>query len=408
MKWLIPLADLDFGEKEIEAVTDVLRAKWLTMGQVTQSFERRFADCLGVKHAVAVTNGTVALHLANVVLDIGPGAEVILPSLSFVATANAILYTGATPSFADITSLDNLNISPRAIEQRINQRTRAVTVMHYGGYPCAMGEIMEIARQHNLAVIEDAAHAPGASINGKMVGTFGDVGCFSFFSNKNLATGEGGMIVTDRDDLAENLRVMRSHSMTTLTWGRHRGHAHSYDVVGLGYNYRIDEMHSALGLVQLEKLAQNNERRRELAAEYRRLLADVPGLLVPFTKHPGTSACHLFPILLDSEINRRSLIEGMRDQGIQTSIHYPPIHQFSYYQERFGHRAGTLPLTEAVGSREVTLPLYPGMTVQDVKRVVNTLRLMIDKDPKAHTNDETDTPTATGTPPDTPAATETP
>lgn len=243
-----------------------------------------------------------------------------------------------------------------------------------------MGEITKIARQHNLAVIEDAAHAPGASINGKMIGTFGDVGCFSFFSNKNLATGEGGMIVTDRDDLAENLRVMRSHGMTTLTWDRHRGHSHSYDVVGLGYNYRIDEMRSALGLVQLEKLAQNNERRRELAAEYRRLLADVPGLLVPFTKHPGKSACHLFPILLDSEINRRSFIEGMRDQGIQTSIHYPPIHQFSYYQERFGDRTGTLSMTEAVGFREVTLPLYPGMTVQDVKRVVDALRLVIDKD----------------------------
>lgn len=380
MKWLVPLADLDFDEKEIEAVTDVLRSKWLTMGQVTQSFERRFADYLGVKHAVAVANCTVALHLANAVLDIGPGAEVILPSLSFVATANAVLYTGATPTFADITSLENLNISPRAIERHINQRTRAVTVMHYGGYPCAMGEITKIARQHNLAVIEDAAHAPGASINGKMVGTFGDVGCFSFFSNKNLATGEGGMIVTNRDDLAEKLRVMRSHGMTTLTWDRHRGHAHSYDVVDLGYNYRIDEMRSALGLVQLEKLAQNNERRRELAAEYRRLLADVPGLLAPFTKHPGTSACHLFPILLDSEIERRSFIEGMRDQGIQTSIHYPPIHQFSYYQERFGDRAGTVPLTEAVGFREVTLPLYPGMTIQDVKTVVDALRLVIDKD----------------------------
>jgi len=380
MKWLVPLADLDFDEKEIETVTDVLRSKWLTMGQVTQSFECRFADYVGVKHAVAVANCTAALHLANAVLDIGPGAEVILPSLSFVATANAVLYTGATPTFADITSLENLNISPRAIERHINQRTRAVTVMHYGGYPCAMGEITKIARQHNLAVIEDAAHAPGASINSKMVGTFGDVGCFSFFSNKNLATGEGGMIVTDRDDLAEKLRIIRSHGMTTLTWDRDRGHAHSYDVVDLGYNYRIDEMRSALGLVQLEKLAQNNERRRELTAEYRRWLADVSGLLVPFSQHSGTSACHLFPILLDSEIDRRSFIEGMRDQGIQISIHYPPIHQFSYYQERFGNRVGTLPLTEAVGFREVTLPLHPGMTVQDVKTVVDALRLVIDKD----------------------------
>jgi len=379
MKWLIPLADLDFGKEEIEAVTDVLRSKWLTMGQVTQDFERRFADYLGVKHAFAVANCTVGLHLANAVLDIGPGAEVILPSLSFVATANAVLYTGATPAFADITSLDDLNIAPRDIERHINQRTRAIIVMHYGGYPCAMEEILQIARQHNLAIIEDAAHAPGASVNGKVVGTFGDVGCFSFFSNKNLATGEGGMVVTDRDDLAEKLRVMRSHGMTTLTWDRHRGHAHSYDVVNLGYNYRIDEMRSALGLVQLEKLPRNNERRRELTAEYRRLLANVPGLLAPFSEHPGTSACHLFPILLGSDIDRHSFIERMRDQGIQTSIHYPPIHQFSYYQERFGIRADQLPLTKAVGLREVTLPLYPGMTRRDVKTVVDAIRLVIER-----------------------------
>jgi len=373
MKWNIPLADLDFDEREIEAVTGVLRSKWLTMGQVTQDFERRFADYLGVRHAFAVTNCTAALHLANVVLGIGPGAEVILPSLSFVATANAVLYTGATPVFADITSLDDLNISPRDVERHSNQHTRAITVMHYGGHPCAMDEIMQIARRHQLAVIEDAAHAPGASVNGKLVGTIGDVGCFSFFSNKNLATGEGGMVVTDRDDLAEKLSVVRSHGMTTLTWDRHRGHAHSYDVVDLGYNYRMDEVRSALGLVQLEKLAQNNERRRALTAEYRRLLADVPGLLVPFSEHPGTSACHLFPIILDSKIDRRSLMERMRDQGVQTSIHYPPIHQFSYYRERFGDQPGELPSTEAVGLREVTLPLYPAMAMRDVKTVVSAL-----------------------------------
>jgi dTDP-4-amino-4,6-dideoxygalactose transaminase len=378
MKWLVPLADLDFDEKEIKAVMGVLRSKWLTMGQVTQEFERRFADFLGIKYAFAVANCTAALHLANIVTGVGPGDEVILPSLSFVATANAVLYTGATPVFADITSLDNLNISPRDIERCVNQRTRAIIVMHYGGYPCAMEEILRIARKHDLVVIEDAAHAPGAAINGKMVGTFGDVSCFSFFSNKNLATGEGGMVVTNRDDLAEKLGVLRSHGMTSLTWDRHRGHAHSYDVVDLGYNYRIDEMRSALGLVQLEKLEQNNRRRRELTAEYRWLLADVPELSVPFGQHSGTSACHLLSILLDGEIDRRSFIEGMRGQGVQASVHYPPIHQFSYYRERFGDRAGMLPLTEAAGLREITLPLYPGMEISDVGIVVEALRLVIE------------------------------
>lgn len=373
MKWQIPLADLDFDDKEIEAVTAVLRSKWLTMGQVTADFERRFADWLGVKHAFAVANCTAALHLANVVLDIGPGDEVIVPSLTFVATANAVLYAGALPVFADITSLDDLNICPHDIKQRIGPRTRAITVMHYGGYPCAMDEIAKIAQEHNLAVIEDAAHAPGALLNGAKMGTWGDVGCFSFFSNKNLVTGEGGMIVTNRDDLAEKLRVIRSHGMTTLTWDRHRGHAHSYDVVALGYNYRLDEIRSALGLVQLERLKGNNELRRQLTAEYRRLLSGLPGLHVPFGDHPGTSACHIFPILLDSEIDRRSFIQKMREQGIQTSIHYPPIHQFSYYQEHIKGQAGALPLTEKVGLCEVTLPLYPSMTTHDVRAVVDAL-----------------------------------
>jgi dTDP-4-amino-4,6-dideoxygalactose transaminase len=230
-----------------------------------------------------------------------------------------------------------------------------------------------------LAVVEDAAHAPGSSINGKMIGTLDDVGCFSFFSNKNLATGEGGMVVTNRDDLADRLRVMRSHGMTTLTWDRHQGHAHSYDVIDLGYNYRIDEIRSALGLVQLDKLTQNNERRRELVAEYRRLLADAPGFVVPFSRHAGVSACHLAPIVLDEGIDRRLVIERLREQGIQTSIHYPPIHQFSYYQQRLGTGRGMLPLTEAVGLREITLPLYPGMRIKDVKTVVDALRPALDR-----------------------------
>jgi len=379
MAWLIPLADLDLDESEIQAVTQVLRSKWLTMGQVTQDFERRFAEHIGVKHAFAVANGTVALHLAHAALGIGPQDEVVLPSLTFVATANAALYTGATPVFADITSLDNLTVSPQSIEQRISPRTRAITVMHYGGYLCAMGEIVSIAHEHGLAVIEDAAHAPGASIGGKMAGTFGDVGCFSFFSNKNLATGEGGMVVTDRDDLADKIRVMRSHGMTTLTWDRHQGHAHSYDVVALGYNYRIDEIRSALGLVQLGKLEKNNSQRRWLTAEYQRLLSVIPGIRVPFIDHAGLSSCHLFPVILDSQVNRQRFMDCMREQGIQTSIHYPPIHQFSYYRQRFGDQAGLLPLTEQVGLREVTLPLYPGMTARHVELVVDAVRLALDR-----------------------------
>ncbi len=212
MKWRVPLSDVDMGDDEIRAVTDVLRSKWLTMGEVTQHFEQSFAGFIGVKHAFAVTNATVALHLANTALGIGPGDEVILPSLTFVATANAVKYTGAQPVFVEITSDVDLDISPEAIKEAITPATKAITVMHYGGYPCDMPAIRALAQEHGLAVIEDAAHAPGTELDGKKAGMFGDIGCFSFFSNKNLATGEGGMIVTDRDDLAEKIRLSQADS----------------------------------------------------------------------------------------------------------------------------------------------------------------------------------------------------
>lgn len=374
MTWRIPLSDVDFDDAELQAVTAVLKSKWLTMGAETQRFEQAFASFIGVKHAFAVSNATVALHLANAALGINAGDEVIVPSLTFVATANAIKYTGATPVFVDITSEDDLSISPAAIEVAITPATKAITVMHYGGYLCDMDAINAIARKHHLAVIEDAAHAPGTELNGKKAGAFSDAACFSFFSNKNLVTGEGGMIVTDRDDLAERISLMRSHGMTTLTWDRHKGHAHSYDVVALGYNYRIDEIRSALGLTQLGKLPKNNERRREITNWYRAQLSEIDELTIPYHQHSGLSAAHLFPILLDSQIDRAAFIDQMKQRGIQTSIHYPPIHQFTYYRQQNGKNSQPLPLTESVGQREVTLPLYPTMSPDDVKQVVNAIK----------------------------------
>ena len=386
MNWKIPLSDIDLGQDEIDAVVNVLKSKWLTMGAVTQEFENEFAQYLGVKHAFAVSNGTAALHIACQVLGIGSDDEVIVPSLTFVATANSVLYTGATPIFADITGVDNLNISPASILEKITPKTKAITVVHYGGYPCDMSRIMRIAREHNLYVIEDAAHAPGAKYNGKKCGTIGDVGCFSFFSNKNMTCGEGGMIVTNDDALAEKIRTMRSHGMTSLTWDRHRGHAYSYDVVELGYNYRIDEIRSALGIVQLSKLEKNNQRRREIAKKYVELLKDTEHISIPFSDYvrfahqrprlmAGKSSFHIFPILLSEGINRYDLMQELRESGIQTSIHYPPIHLFTYYRERFGYKEGMLPQTEYVGKHEVTLPLYPLMTDMDIEYVANKVNL---------------------------------
>lgn len=373
MNWKIPLASLEIGEAEREAVEHVLRSGWLSMGETTQKFERAFADFVGVRQAFAVANGTAALHLAVAALGLGPGDFVAVPALTFVASVSAVLYTGAEPLFVEVVGSNDLTLSPENLERRLTPRTRAVLVVHYGGYVCDMGAILAIARRHGLAVIEDAAHAPGAARDGRRAGAFGDVGCFSLFANKNLSTGEGGVVVTDRDDLAERIRLMRSHGMTTSTWDRWQGHAWSYDVVELGFNYRLDEMRAALGLVQLERVEAGNRRRAECAARYRELLAEVRGVTVPFSRYEGTSAHHLFPVLLRDSFTRAHVMEALARDGIQTSIHYPPVHLFQYYRKRFPHFAGTLPVTEDLAGRELTLPLYPSLGERNVETVVAAL-----------------------------------
>jgi len=372
MNWRIPLSDIDFDEKEVLAVQKVIKSRWLTMGNITQEFEASFASHVQTKHAIAVTNATAALHLACLALGLGPGDEVIVPSLTFVATANAVRYVGATPIFADVVSHDDLNISPEAVRSLISSRTRAIIVVHYAGYPCDMDAILSIAKQNGLFVIEDAAHAVGSELDGRKLGAWSDIGCFSFFSNKNMTTGEGGMMTTNNDDLAQKLNRLRSHGMTSLTWDRHKGHAYSYDVVDLGYNYRIDEIRAAIGLVQLSKVERNNERRRLLSQVYRDALQELaPQISVPFQRHLGTTSAHIMPILLPEETKRREFIESMKENGIQTSIHYPPIHTFTSYKD---DTIWDLPVTEDVAKREITLPLYPAMSNDDVVVVVSAIR----------------------------------
>jgi len=372
MNWKIPLSDIDFGPEETTAVMSVLESRWLTMGGVTQAFEIEFSAYVGAKHALAVSNCTAALHMACMAIGLAPGDEVIIPALTFVATANAVRYTGATPVFADVTNENNLNISPESIEQRITPRTRAIIVVHYGGYPCDMPRIMDIAKKHNLHVIEDDAHAIGSELDGIKLGNWGDISCYSFFSNKNMTTGEGGMVTTNDDSFAEKLRLFRSHGMTSMTWDRHKGHAWSYDVVELGYNYRIDEIRAALGRVQLSKLDANNARRRSLTQQYRDVLQELaPEITVPFENHPGVSSAHIMPILLPVGTDRTRFMDSMKAQGIQTSIHYPPVHHFTAYQN-ITHSA--LPVTESVVAREVTLPLYPALQDEDIVSVAKAIR----------------------------------
>jgi dTDP-4-amino-4,6-dideoxygalactose transaminase len=383
MKWKYPLSDIDLGKEEEREVLKVLRSRWLSTGPMTERFERAFSEYLGGGYAIAVSNGTAALHLALASLGLEEGDEVILPSLTFIATANAVLYVGAKPVFADIVSTEDLNIAPEEIEKKVTKKTKAILVMHYGGYPCDMKAILGIAKRHGLYVIEDAAHAPGAEYQGRRCGLIGDIGCFSFFSNKNLVTGEGGMVVTRNRPWAEKVQRMRSHGMEVLSWDKYRGHLSSYDIVGLGYNYRITEIQSALGWVQLKKLDKNNRKRNRLVEVYRKNLVGVEGISIPFRRWKGNFSYHLFPILVRGEqadhssLQRDRLMQGLKNFRIQTSVHYPPVHLFSLYRKRFGLKAGMLPKTEKASRMEMTLPLHPGMDEADVEWIVEKIKKMV-------------------------------
>ena len=270
----------------------------------------------------------------------GPGDEVIVPSLNFVAAANTIVHTGATPVFCDILGEAELNLDPADVEAAVTPRTKAVVALHYGGYACDMDAVQAIADRHGLAIVEDAAHAPGAAYRGRMCGTLGSVGCFSFFANKNLPVGEGGMMLTDDDELAERLRLLRSHGMTTLTWDRHRGHASTYDVVLPGFNYRLDELRAAMGTVQLRRLPAENEGRARVVARYRQALDGAGGITMPFGEvGERTPSYHLAVVLLPEGANRDAVRSALGEARIQTSVHYPPIHTFTAYRERTAGRS---------------------------------------------------------------------
>jgi dTDP-4-amino-4,6-dideoxygalactose transaminase len=366
------LADVLVDENLRRAVEEVIDSGWWSMGPRVQEFEDAFAEFLGARHALAVANGTAALHLALLAAGCGPGDEVVLPSLNFVAAANAIAHTGATPVFCDVSSTADLNLDPADLEAAVGPQTKAVLVLHYGGFPCDMQGVREVAERHGLLVIEDAAHAPGASWHGEPCGRLGLVGCFSFFSNKNLPVGEGGMVVTDDNDLAEKLRLLRSHGMTTLTWERHRGHAASYDVVARGFNYRLDELRAAMGLVQLRRLPGENAARANISARYREELDGESGVTMPFGQlDEGSSSSHHLAVVLLPEGRRDDVRAALAEQRIQTSVHYPPIHLFSEYADVGSRRE--LPRTEEVGRRVLTLPLYAHMREGQVKLVIASL-----------------------------------
>ena len=375
MKYNIPLFSLNFDVQEEEAVIETLRSKWISTGPKTDEFELLFAKMCNVDHAVALSNCTVALHLALKLLNIGENDEVICPSLTFVATINAIRYVGAIPVFADITSTNDLTIDPIDIENKISQKTKAIIVMHYGGFACNMDAILTIANKHNLKVIEDACHGPLSEYKGKKLGTIGDIGCFSFFSNKNISTGEGGMLITHLIDIYLKARLLRSHGMTTLSYERAKGHSTSYDIVELGYNYRMDDIRASIGIVQLLKLENDLKKREEIRDYYIERLSGIKGIIIPFKDHQYFSSNYIFPVILNnSTFKKRDRIRvKLADAGIQTSVHYPAVHRFSIYKEY----NTSLTITEYVTDNLITLPMFAALTKEQVDYICTSLKDLI-------------------------------
>lgn len=355
------------GVPEKVALSKVIDSGWLTMGERVQAFEQAFADIHGAQDCVAVGSCTAALHLIVHALGIGPGDEVLVPSLTFVATANAVLYVGATPVFVDIESADVPLMSLAEAEARCTSRTKAVILVHFAGYLPNREQWQRFARARGLHIIEDAAHAPGL----KEVGTFGAAAAFSFYGNKNMTTAEGGAVIARDPDLLDRIRQARGHGMTTGTHQRLNSRTPQYDVTMLGFNYRMDELRAAIGLVQLQNLQEWNEIRRILAVLYRRLIAErCPAVTVPFSE-PRTSAHHIMPILLPRYARRQDVIDELRTLGIQTTIHYPPVHQMTFYRERYPDTH--LPRTEDFAQRELTIPLHPQITSPVAEAVVAAL-----------------------------------
>lgn len=367
MEYNIPLFDLNFGEEEIKAVTDTIRSRWISTGPRCEELENLFVSMLDVKYAVSLSNCTDALHLACLVCGIGPGDEVLCPSLTFAASVNCIRYVGATPVFCDIVGPDHINIDPVDIEKKITERTKAIIVVHMAGFPAKMDEIMAIAKRHDLKVIEDACHGPLSEYKGKKLGTIGDVATYSFFSNKNISTGEGGMLVTNNEDYAAKARLLRSHGMTTMSYQRAKGHATSYDINELGYNFRMDDIRASIGCVQMRKLPQDLEKRVRVRAKYLEVLSGIDGIIVPFADNQEFVSNYIMPVVLkESDSAKRDRVRNyLHSTGIQTSVHYPAIHQFSIYK---GYGA-VLPETEYVTDNEITLPMYAALTDEQISYI---------------------------------------
>ena len=372
----IPFHKPSIGEQEVQSVVETLNSGWLTTGSKVKNFEEDFARYVGSKHAVAVNSATAALHLALDAVGIKEGDEVIVPTMTFAATAEVVLYFKAKPVLLDCQS-DTFNLDPTQIEAALTSKTKAIIPVHIAGQPCDMDEISSIAKKHDLRVIEDAAHALPASYRGGTVGTIGDITCFSFYATKTITTGEGGMATTDNAEWAQRMRMMSLHGISHDAWKRYtKEGSWYYEVLYPGFKYNLTDIAAAIGIEQLKKCSEFRKARQRIAMIYAKAFADYEEIQVPMCRKDVQHAWHLFVIQLNLgrlEITRNQFIEALRERGIGTSVHFIPLHLHPYYRDNFGYQPQDFPNASAAFEQIVSLPIYPGMTETDVERVVEAV-----------------------------------
>lgn len=377
---LLPYGHQSIDESDIQAVVEVLRSDWLTTGPKVKEFEDAFALRVGAKYAVSFSSGTAALHGAAFAAGLKGGDEAITTPMTFAATANCILYQGATPIFCDVCS-DTLNLDPEQVERRITSNTRAIIAVDYAGHPADLDPIRKIAADRGLIFIEDACHALGARYRGREVGSIADMSVFSFHPVKHITTGEGGMVTTDNAKFAEMLRRFRNHGISSDARQRQSQGQWHYEMVLLGYNYRLTDLACALGIRQMQRLDENVARRRWIAAKYKTQLPGFPYVIHPVTRAEAVPSWHLYPIRLGSErltADRGQVFRALRAENIGVNVHYIPVHLHPYYRDRFGFRGGEFPVAEEAYERLITLPMFHGMSDHDVQDVVDALTKVVE------------------------------
>ena len=363
------------SSKDKKAIVDTLNQRWLTNGPKLQKFENQFSQYLKSKYSVGVGSATHALHLAVKSLGIGPGDEVLIPTFTFAATLNCVLYSGAKPVLVDVDPA-TFTINPQEIEKKISSKTRAIIVVHYGGQSCDMRKILKISRKYHLEIIEDCAHALGSTYGKSFCGTIGKIGCFSFYPTKIITTGEGGMVSTSNTKLFQKISLLKSHSMTINAADRELKAKWKYDITDLGYNYRLDEIRASLGISQLKRIKQINQLRIKIASKYNKLLKNIPGLTIPETVNDRNHIYHLYTIKIDNNfpLSRDELFTYMHKRGVGTSVQYLPLHFMTFYKKLLRPKLSDFPVSNKLKDQVLCLPIFPQMTVKQIHYVTSILK----------------------------------